>query len=202
MRVQERRARAHLLTHRGSRPRRVAPPPEGVSDWFFGSFFGLYFGLFRLHKSEPRAGTQRGPRARPVRLRFDCGSVSLSPRLVVSDVAIRCMAGKGRHCRRAGAVAAATGSRRLWDRCGAAEAAGNGGVARRPAGARRSRHGWGCLPRGGALRARVQERAGHFAAVHARARAASQAATWTNNTKLKQAAKLDKNAKKWPTGIE
>ena len=46
MRVQERRARAHLLTHRGSRPRRVALPPGGVSELDFGSFFDLFFGLY------------------------------------------------------------------------------------------------------------------------------------------------------------
>ena len=128
----------------------------------------MYFGcVSQSHARALSEGRARGP--------YDCGSVSLSPRLVISDVAIRCMAGKRRHYRRAGAAAAATGSRRLWDRCGAAEAAGKWtGAARPPAGARRSRHGWSCLPRGGALRARVRERAGHSAAVQVRARPAKQ----------------------------
>ena len=37
---------------------------------YFGLHFDLYFGLFRLRKSESRAGSQRGPRARPIRFRL------------------------------------------------------------------------------------------------------------------------------------
>ena len=87
------------------------------------------------------------------------------------------MAGKGRHRRRAGTVAAATRSRRLRVRCGAAEAAWSleaagkrWRAAGRRAGVRRSRHGWSCLLQGGTLHARVRGRAGQSAAVRGRAR--------------------------------
>ena len=50
--------------------------------------------------------------------------------------------------------------------------------------------------------ARAGSRARRAFRGRASARAAGQSATWTNNTRLKHAPKLDKNAKKWPTGIE
>ena len=176
MRAQERRARAHLLAHRGSRPRRVAPPSRGCSGLIFGLDFGLYFCLFRLRKSESLAGSQRGPRARLIRLRFDCSSVSRSQRLVHRGWGPVHGTGKGRHRRdgrgRHGSSAAAGSARRGG---GSMEAAGKRWrAARRPAGVRRLRHGWSCLLRGGALRARVRERAGHLAAAHARARPVKQ----------------------------
>ena len=99
------------------------------------------------------------------------------------------------------AVAAATGARRLWVRCGAAEAAGKwrrGKTAGRRA---------ALAPRLELLAARRRaacagSRARRAFRGRASARAAGQAAKRANMTKLKQAAKLEENAEKWPTGIE
>ena len=121
----------------------------GVFSGLFGDFSGTFTGLFGSH-------------------------LGMIPRMHARDARFYPAAVQARrHSRGRHGITAAAGS--VWRGGGGMEAAGKRRrAARRPAGVRRSRHGWSCLLRGGALRARVRERAGHSAAVQVRAWPARQ----------------------------
>jgi hypothetical protein len=121
----------------------------GVFSGLFGDFSGTFTGLFGSH-------------------------LGMIPRMHARDARFYPAAVQARrHSRGRHGITAAAGS--VWRGGGGMEAAGKRRrAARRPAGVRRSRHGWSCLLRGGALRARVRERAGHSAAVQVRAWPAKQ----------------------------
>ena len=147
----------------GRRPRRAPAGAQRSVRWFGGSFRIMFFLLF--------GGSGTGL--------FGL-NLGMIPRMHARERTVYT-----RRCR-AGIAGAQAQSRppRGHGGCGfgAARRRRHGGgrrgkrrrAARRPAGVRRSRHGWSCLLQGGALRARVRERVGHSAAVRARVRPTEQ----------------------------